>query len=149
MEITLECCRTSFAPQLGRAMRKSIVLVGTIAGLSACGDSFSPSGVAGTYQLTLIDGQSMPATPEADITFHSGSIILREEGTWLMSYNYTVYGFNSDATFRGTFTLFGDDVIHFEDIDQPPPFDGFDAVIASGRLTFSRSLGGAIWVFER
>ncbi len=60
--------------------------------LSGCGDSFSPDGISGTYELTFVNGSAMPASVtvtdgglSAQITFESGTLTLRGDGTYLFS----------------------------------------------------------------
>ena len=87
-------------------MRKMALMLALIGTLVACGDAFSPSGVAGSYALTSANGESLPFTLSSggeSRTFESGALTLNEESTYLLSVTWIF----DDGTTAITVTLTG------------------------------------------
>lgn len=73
-------------------MRKMFSVGATCLLLAGCGDAFTPDGIAGTYSLTSVNGIAMPASisitedgTSVTLTFTSGSLTLRADGTYLFT----------------------------------------------------------------
>ena len=77
----------------------------------ACGSSFTVQDVAGTYDLTSVDGSDLPA-PFFDVTITSGTFTLGTDSTFRNVISYTSRGgpvlTESDS---GTFSLVAPDII--------------------------------------
>jgi len=67
----------------------------------ACGDSFSPEGISGTYNLETINGTDLPASSMDGSVYTAGSITLTAEGTFTVSATWD----GEEETSVGTFTL--------------------------------------------
>ena len=86
---------------IAAAVLASVVAVG-------CTDAFTPENVAGTYELTSIDGNAIPWTqPTAPdsvtiVTVESGRLTLSADATWLIS--LTASTFDGDTTVTSTVT---------------------------------------------
>ncbi len=132
-------------------MRRLAALLATATVVAACGDSFSPSGVAGSYSLTSADGTSIPATFDlgagVSLTFNSATLTLRDDETWLLSINVTLADATTTVTETdtgsGTFTLTEPSTIRLTDSDG----DVVSGTIDGSRITLIDD--GVSLVFEK
>ena len=133
-------------------MRRMVSMLALIGALAACGDAFSPSGVAGSYSLIRINGESLPTTRTlldgTTVTEESGELVLTEERTYLRSLVLTLSNGPTSSTttisFSGTYTLVEPDTIRLV-----APRTGFitGATIDGGRITLTEN--GLVSVYER
>jgi hypothetical protein len=117
-------------------MRRWILIPGVVAlATAACDDALSPARVAGAYVLAAVNDQALPVTV-GDVTYSSGSLDLRSDGTFSMEVHFPA----SQRAFAGTWTLTGSTVaFHVADVS----FTGqYRTVINSeDRVRFSSSSG--------
>jgi hypothetical protein len=131
-------------------MRRLIPLALAGVLLAACTDAFTPSGVAGTYTLQSVNGNTLPYSETIEgvgFTYISGSVTLTESGTYTMvnSVDITEGEFSFTLTFpdSGTFTLTEPSTITFTDSEGEPS----SGQLVGSRLTFTED--GAVYVFEK
>jgi len=110
--------------------------------LSACGDSFSPQSVSGTYELVSVNGEPVPTE-----SVTAGSISLDENSTYslLLHVQFEINGETINSTFgdSGTFSLVEPATVQFNSSDGADSAGTLDG----NRLTVSSV--GDIWVFEQ
>lgn len=75
-------------------MRALTFVAAAVLAVAGCRDSAGPrSSFVGTYVLTSYDGQALPATVahggSATRTYSSGSIVIRPNGTYELTLNYS------------------------------------------------------------
>ena len=96
--------------------------------LVACGDSFGPDSVSGTYDLTSVNGTPMPATitvveegVSIQLAFEVGTLTLNANLTYLFSVRITVSGggfsLTETDTDSGTYVLEEQATIRFTSTD--------------------------------
>ena len=123
-------------------MRKLFSVAAICLVLSACGDAFTPDGTSGTYDLTLVNGISMPASisiVEDGITvqfsFDTGTLTLRADGTYTFASTLTITSGSTTVaeteTESGTFALQEPATIIFTATDG----DTGSGTIAGGIIT--------------
>ena len=132
----------------------SVVLTGAL--LTACGDSFSPEGVSGLYNLESINGNPVPFSETetrfgetVTVTVSAGSVSLNANSTYSIS---VTTQFESAGTSRtdtdtdsGTFELVEPATVRFK--QQGGDGDTFAATLDGNRLTFIDN--GDSFVFEK
>ncbi len=93
-----------------------------------CGDSFSPGGVSGAYNLQSVNGQNIPSSEtvtQGGFTFTveitSGTLRLNSDNTWSVSVTSSITSggttLTDTSTESGTFTLVEPSTIRFTDSD--------------------------------
>ena len=95
-----------------------------------CGDSFSPGGVSGAYNLQSVNGQNIPSSETVTgpgftftVEITSGTLRLNSDNTWSVSITTTRLFTEGPTTFididteSGTFTLVEPSTIRFTDSD--------------------------------
>ena len=126
--------------------------------LAACGDSFTPEGVAGIYSLDTVNGSPIPFTKTvtedgvtATALIISGSITLTETGSFssIVSFNVTVGGTVTPDTDTesGTYALVEPNTIRFTE----PDGDTFTGTLDGGRITVALTVtdGADTFVFRK
>ena len=122
--------------------------------LASCGDSVSPDGVSGTYDLTSVNGTAMPSSitiveqgVSIQYTFSSGTWTLRADGTYTLSFSSEVTAdgvtVSDTHTETGTYTIQEPTTLNFSDSVGDP----FSASLVSGRLTVIEDV--FTFVFEK
>jgi hypothetical protein len=118
--------------------------------LSSCDSSrnFDPfEDAAGTYELTVYAGSSVPITFNCDpgecglsnggtFRVNDGTLVLFEDGEWTETNHYTMTPNggspeNVDFSSSGTYEIFGDDIELFA-----PPQNGFPARFLDGTFVY-------------
>ena len=135
----------------------SVVLTGAL--LTACGDSFSPEGVSGLYNLVSVNGEAIPYSETVPVgqvieTFSAGSVSLSANNTYSISLTIGIDGAagisNTDS---GTFELVEPATIRFttSSLVVPPGKrrlrGDFSGTLDGNRLTII--LDGDSFVFEK
>lgn len=100
--------------------KKTFSVAATALLITACTDSLNPTAdsAAGTYNLTSVNGVSMPASISTTeqgvtvtITYSSGSVTLRADGTFSFASSISIdFGgqvVTEDETDSGTYTISG------------------------------------------
>ncbi len=129
-----------------------VVLTSTL--LTACGDSFSPEGVSGFYELESINGDPIPFSET--ITFDgqsittsitAGSVSLNENSTYSMSLTFQIEGggttISDTETDSGTYTLVEPASVRFTNSEG----DTFAGTKDGDRLTLIEE--GMTFVFRK
>lgn len=132
-----------------RTASKTALLAASLL-VAACGDAFSPEGVAGFYQLKTVNGQPLPyqeTSGSITIAVTAGSITLNPNSTWSLSitFNLTEGGttITQTETDSGTFTLVEPATIRFTSSDG----DTFAGTIDGKRVTIIED--GDTFVLEK
>lgn len=95
-------------------MRRLLVLLGFVLG---CGKSPAEvstpaySGIVGTYVLASVNGQSMPYSPVAGVTYIRGTLTLRSDSTFAEVQVIQYFQVTSTEQRYGAFSLLGDSVV--------------------------------------
>lgn len=104
---------------------RRLLSVALVSGLVlGCGDSFSPDGISGTYNLESFNGQTLPfSETQFGITLEltSGSLTLNSNSTWISTTTFKITEGGTTLTDidteSGTFTLVEPSTIRFTDSD--------------------------------
>lgn len=118
--------------------------------VAGCGDSFSPEGVAGFYELKTVNGQELPYSETSGTTtttVNNGSVTLNKNETFSYSINFTITQGTTSVTETdseaGTFTLVEPNTIRLIEDDG----DVTAATIDGDRITFIED--GDTFIFEK
>ncbi len=136
----------------------SVVLTGAL--LTACGDSFSPEGVSGLYNLVSVNGSAIPHSETVTVgpgmtvieTFSAGSVSLSANNTYSVSITIGIDGADFLTTDSGTFELVEPATIRFTSSSLVVPagnrlLESFSGTLDGNRLTIIDD--GDSYVFEK
>ena len=137
----------------------SIVLTGAL--LTACGDSFSPEGVSGLYNLVSVNGTALPYSETVTVgpgmtvvteTVSAGSVSLSANNTYSVSITIGIDGADIPNAGSGTFELVEPATIRFTSSSLVVPagnrlLESFSGTLDGNRLTIIDY--GDSFVFEK
>jgi hypothetical protein len=141
--------------------RKMFSVGATALLLTACSDSLNPTpdSAAGTYNLTSVNGEGMPASitvteqgVAVTLTYSSGSVTIRADGTYSFAASFSVevagQTVNEDPTESGTYTISGT-TLTITPTDDPT--DVTTATLLGNKITVTDSEDGitTVLIFEK
>lgn len=128
-------------------IRRMLFLAALVLALPACGDNGTEAeaSFAGTYTLQTIDGHALPFTGEEEVVT-SGSLILRADKTWTVT--FTAHDASGDASFTdgGTYTISGNSITLLSSEDNDNPVSG---TFSGSTLTITDSVDATVYIFKK
>ena len=129
----------------------ALLATGTAASLAAaCGDSFSPEGLAGTYSLQSVNEEALPATlaelGSNKLEAMSGTLVLSDDGTYNLTTQLRTT--NSESTSTDTTSDHGDWESEGTEITLMDS-DGGRTMGDVGGATVMLAISQVSWLYQR